>query len=202
MSKEIEFNKCVEKEIKQSVWKDAQAIIKEAQGLIRASWECLLWLLKAGIATVVTVTAVITLTYIFWMLLGNIVVTTISSVACWIGLHYFMAGIGILGVGVLALLLGAGLIYYSCKMEDAIGECQKRWQEHSLEVEALKLTSLKAIKNHAFEAGIIILIIAFLVIILGGLIANCEITIIVCCIMFMLLFLCALILSSTVCWDI
>ncbi len=173
LAKDIEFNKCVQKEIKQSIWTDAKNALK-------ATWNSFVVCVKWGILLLV----ICVIAGVLCVLFGNIVIAAgestsnyIQDICTWVGEHYIIAGISIVTIGVLMLILAGGLLYFSSKLDTAIAECNKRWKEHCLRVDQQEIEKFKKHKDTLDAAGLIIIAIALVTIIIGIGVACIELLI-------------------------
>ncbi len=197
LEKDLEFNNCVNKEIKQSVKHDVKETWKAIKDIGEGIWAGLKWILKWGaIACAIFIIAEIAV-----LLFGNMVMTgynrlddILQGIISEIQAHYMLVGLSTIGVGILTFCASIGLIYYSTKLEDAIRDCEYKWKEHGLQVDKIKLDNLNNKKEKWILIGIIMAFIAICVAICGGILACYEITAIILVCVFIL---CALIAMFT-----
>ncbi len=163
LEKELEFNNCVNNEIKQSVWKDAQ-------NLVKTLWNDFKWCLKWGSVCFVILLMVSILCVLFGnmaIIAGNSTIGFVHNMGVWIGANYVLAGVIIVIVGIAVFLLSLGILYFSSKLETAIAECDKKWKEHSLIVDMQKVEKLKKNKENLNDVSLILLILAIMIILIG-----------------------------------
>lgn len=180
MKTDIEFEKCVRKEMKKEFIAGIQELLS---GAAKAFIKCLKVLACIVIAVVVFVGA--------WALfldgLCAYLVSGLSQIGPWIAAHYFIAGLIIVGFGVIAFIIGVGIFYVGCLIEEAVVACDARWKEHSLVVDLKQKGRYMWMKDGFQILGVLFIIGAFILALCGGLIANYVIVGVGCLILLVLL---------------